>query len=622
MKDFLSSLKIRAKLLAAFGSILLLSVLLIFFSISSINTILLHKATNEEVDQLKLYLETLELSVKEFLHEDYKSDEFLKSKTSRSAESFRESYRPARSIISDIEGLKLSATDKAITRSLIATLDSLSSDFEKLVKLLERRGFRDYGSEGALRQAIHQVENSGFNFDKVAMLTLRRHEKDFFLRKDLRYQDEFNTGISAFRGQLEADPTLAGLITPIDNYSREFNNVVEIEKQIGLKEQEGIRGKIRNRFAKIRPQLENFSVALIERNESEILRTKIVLGVLFVVQIIAGLLMAIVYSNLLTRAIKEIRDGMQQLAAGVFPDKLLVKTSEEIGQTKIAFNQFVERLRAATSFASKIGTETGIVQYDEKFADDVLADSLIQAQVKLAEAESRQRKINWANQGIASFNDILKKEVDDIEVLSDKIISQLVNTMHANQGALYLLKRDSGEEYLERIATYAYGKKKFDQHRIEVGEGLVGQSVFEGSTLYLKEIPKDFVRITSGLGEATPKNILIVPLKTRLMVMGVIEMASFDLWETYEIEFIERIAENIASILSNQQTALETKRLLEESQQRADVLIQQVEEMRQNSEELQATQEEMKRQRKVLEVEIIALKAELNEARQKNLSFL
>jgi HAMP domain-containing protein len=460
------------------------------------------------------------------------------------------------------------------------------------------------------------VENSGFNIDKATMLTLRRHEKDFFLRKDLRYQEEFNNKISDFRSQLQDDPTLSGLIPYLKNYQSEFANVVEIERQIGLKETDGIRGRVKHAFARIRPELEIFRDGIRKRNEAEILQSKITLGILFSVQLIAGLVMAIVYSNLLTKSIKEIRNGMIHLAQGIFPEKLSVRTTEELGQTKLAFNQFVDRLRKATSFAQQLGSGDLTVQYDSNYADDVLARSLIQAQSKLAEADARQYKINWTNQGIAAFNDILKNENENIGSLADKILKQLVQFLGMNQGALYILERTGTDIWLEREATYAYDKKKYHDHRVDVGQGLLGQCVLEGHYIYLKEIPRDYIKITSGLGEATPRNVIVVPLKVRSVVMGVIELASFQHLEQHHVEFIERIAENIATVLSNKKTNEETRRLLDESQQRANALTQQEEEMRQNSEELLATQEEMNRQRKSLEAEINRLRKEISALRQ------
>jgi len=611
MRAFFLNLRIRVKLLAAFGSLLLLSVFLIVFSTSSTDRILAYKDINQEVDGLMLHLEKLELSTKDFIHEAYKTDQFQKEGTSPGIDVFRAEYAQSREVMQKINDVRISDSDRVLTRGLLGTLDSLAQSFESLVALLKQRGFRDFGSEGTLRTAIHNVENSGFNIDKATLLTLRRHEKDFFLRKDLKYQIEFNTRVADFKKQLQADPTLAALVPSVDQYTTEFNHVVEIEKKIGLKEEDGIRGKLRDQFAYIRPRLESLRARILENNAHEIFRTRTVLWICFGLQIIAGIIMTSIYSSLLTKSIQEIRGAMQSLAAGIFPPQLAVRTREEIGETKAAFNQFVDRLKAATVFAQTMGTGSQQAEYDRRYADDVLATSLIQAQRKLAEADTRQRKINWTNEGIARFNDILKNEEDELNVVADKVLRLSVQILNANQGALYIITGPADDRYLERIATYAYGKKKFESHRVDVGKGLAGQCVLEGSTIFLKELPRDYVRITSGLGEATPRNVIIVPLKIRSDIMGVIEIASFSLFAPHEIEFIERIAENIATLLANKQTAADTKRLLDESQRRANELARQAEEMRQNAEELQATQEEMRRQRRMLEDRIRELELQL-----------
>ncbi|HEY5745182.1 MAG TPA: GAF domain-containing protein [Chryseolinea sp.] len=613
MRAFLYGLRIRIKLLAAFGSILLLSVVLIALSGGAIEKIIYFKSVNEEVDMLKLRLQTMDLATKEFVYEGFKSPSFLEKQEAAAITTFNENQAAAKELLGTLRDVQSDKDEGAQrTMSLDLTLDSLQTNFEKLVDLLKQRGFKDYGLEGSLRTAIHAVENSGFEFDKVSMLMLRRHEKDFFLRKDLKYQQEFNARFETFKAQLEAT-TNKELITFLDNYRNEFNRVVEIEKQIGLTESEGIRGQIKNLFVKMRPQIETIHASMKERNEIQISRTQWLLWTVFIIQTIAGFVMAIVYAGLLTKAIKEIRNGMQKLAAGIFPDKLLVKTTEEIGETKIAFNQFIDRLRAATQFAEHLGAGNSNLKYDDQYNDDVLAKSLISAHDKLQTAESVQKRANWINEGAAQFNEIFKNDAEDIKVMGERIIHILVTYLKANQGALYVVSGADGASYLERIATYAYGKKKFVEERIDGDAGLLGQCVLEGQTIYLKDLPKDFVKITSGLGEATPRNVVVVPLKTREKVMGVVELASFGMLDVHHIEFIERVAESIASILYNKQSSTETKRLLEESQQRAHSLAQQEEEMRQNSEELQATQEEMERQRLHLQQEIKALKEKLKD---------
>ncbi len=230
--------------------------------------------------------------------------------------------------------------------------------------------------------------------------------------------------------------------------------------------------------------------------------------------------------------------------------------------------------------------------------DDKLAESLIQLRDKLKDIAETDRIRNWSTEGLAKFVDILRSiGEEDIEALSDRILSNLVKYLNANQGQLFVYNDDNSDEpYLELIAFYAYERKKYNKIIIDSDDGLIGQAFREKETIYLTEVPQDFVEITSGLGESTPSSVLIVPLKVNEEVFGIIELASFNDFKKHEIEFIEKLGESIASTISTARLNDRTRKLLEDSRQQSEELRAQEEEMRQNMEELQATQEEVQRQ--------------------------
>jgi methyl-accepting chemotaxis protein len=131
--------------------------------------------------------------------------------------------------------------------------------------------------------------------------------------------------------------------------------------------------------------------------------------------------------------------------------------------------------------------------------------------------------------------------------------------------------------------------------KLGIGESLVGQCFLEKDIILLTQVPKDYVKITSGLGLATPACVLLIPIMANDQVTGVIELASFEKYDEGTMEFLRKASEAIATSIISAQTTEHIKTLLNDSQQRAEELRAQEEEMRQNMEELTATQEEMAR---------------------------
>ncbi len=258
-----------------------------------------------------------------------------------------------------------------------------------------------------------------------------------------------------------------------------------------------------------------------------------------------------------------------------------------------------KEITLATAFIKEI--ENGNLQsdyYGEEFAEQQseLASSLMSMANKMQEISKEEKERNWATEGLAKFMDILRSQNDDTNTLVDDIFRNLIKYMEMNQGALYLINDENPDDvFIELITCYAYNRKKHIERKIALGEGLIGQVVFEKETIYMTEIPERYIKITSGLGDALPRNLLIVPLKIEEKVLGAIELASFKKIPDYRIQFVEKLGESIASTISAVKINQRTRYLLQESQQQAEEMKAQEEEMRQNMEELAATQEDMER---------------------------
>lgn len=330
--------------------------------------------------------------------------------------------------------------------------------------------------------------------------------------------------------------------------------------------------------------------------------------------VLLGLLIAYLIVRTIRGPINYVKDVVLMLGKGelVEEDKNRKYSTDEIGEMAIATNKLVNGLKATSVFAENIGNGNYDSQFEPLSEHDVLGNALITMRSNLAKVADEDKKRSWATEGLAKFGEILRVNNTDVQKLSDEIIGNLVKYLKANQGALYLVDDDEGDEpTMSMSACYAWDKKKFIDHKIYVGEGLAGQCWQEKETVFLTDVPQNYIKISSGLGDANPTCILIVPLKVNDQIFGVIELASFNVIEKNEIEFIEKIGESIASTISSVKVNARTQRLLGESQQMTEEMRAQEEEMRQNMEELQATQEEMERNQRETESTMEALSSSL-----------
>lgn len=309
-------------------------------------------------------------------------------------------------------------------------------------------------------------------------------------------------------------------------------------------------------------------------------------------------------ANKISKSLKTINAALVDVSDGD------IKNNNELSETPMTeINNINESMKSvicglikAAEFSEQIGSGNLDTEFTALSANDKLGNALINMRDNLikADKDAKERKIadekvNWATSGLAKFGEILHTNSQNINDLSYEILRNLIKYIDVNQGAIYVLDDTKEEPEYEMTAAIAYDRRKFLQKRFAVGEDLVGRCAYERKTIYMTDIPKDYINITSGMGSATASTLLLVPLVLNDNVFGIIELASFHTLDDYKINFVEKVGESIASTISTVKINERTNNLLNQSKVQAEELASKEEEMRQNMEELQATQEEAAR---------------------------
>ncbi len=232
---------------------------------------------------------------------------------------------------------------------------------------------------------------------------------------------------------------------------------------------------------------------------------------------------------------------------------------------------------------------------------------------KIKKAQEEEQRRNWAAEGITEVSEILRSNKESKEIF-DTATSSIIKYIGANQGGLYIVEKDEENEentVIKLASCYAFSRKKYLEQEYTPGQGLLGQVYLEEEYLLMTDIPQEYVTITSGLGDANPKALIIIPLMINEEVEGLLEIASFKAFEEHHIKFLHKVGENIASYIQTNRINQRTVTLLENAQTQTEEMRAQEEEMKQNMEELSATQEEMNRKEKEYHKMIEDLKAEI-----------
>jgi HAMP domain-containing protein/CheY-like chemotaxis protein/signal transduction histidine kinase len=275
------------------------------------------------------------------------------------------------------------------------------------------------------------------------------------------------------------------------------------------------------------------------------------------------------------------------------------------------------QLRAIADVSTAVtqGDLTRSIAVEAQGEIDQLKENINQMISNLRTTTDRNAEQDWLNSNLARFSGLMQGQ-RDLQEVSRLIMSELTPLVSANYGAFFLMEEAQDDEDVayQLVASYGYKTRKKVANRFKVGESLVGQAALEKQSILITEPPADYIRVASGLGEASPRNIIVMPVLFEDQVMAVVELASFTPFTEVQRSFLEGLGETIGIVINTIQATMRTEDLLRNSQ--ALTL-----ELQERSEELQSQQEELKRANTELEQQAQTLKAseELLQTQQEEL---
>lgn len=299
-------------------------------------------------------------------------------------------------------------------------------------------------------------------------------------------------------------------------------------------------------------------------NETYHLATKIIFA-----YVIVGLLIGIGVTILILRSVtgnlNKVTSVMTKVAfsrADKLP-RIKVTSKDEIGEISVAFNEMAQALEKHTMQEQELK--------------------------KAAEEQS------WLKTKIAEIA-TMYPGIGDLETLAHLFITKVTPMVGANYGVFYIKQGKGDEESFQKLAAYAYNHHKIGSESFRLGEGIGGQCALENRMFLLNKVPENYIKISSGIGMASPSNVLIIPADFQGEVLAVIELASFESFSNLEQLLLKEVMSNLGINIKSIFRHMQVEKLLQESQALTEELQSQSEELQLQQEELRTVNEQLEEQ--------------------------
>lgn len=602
----------RSKTYLSFGIIIFLSVTLLVTVLQLFSILDGYTSYVDRVDALKNHVHQVKENENKMFLFDTKNLHFMESDSSEYVQAIEHyQFEMTEEIINLLEHPL--TTDYNLENEFTVLNENFqvyTSLIEEVKMKIKEHGFGEIGVSGDLDKSINQLMVKSLMSEyEVSVSQISKLIFDFQLKET---EEASLKVIDLLQGVIEAEQAEGdslGLVSSFNDLLSTFKRFSVLSSEIGFTGKTGKRFLLIKNSESILANCSDLEETVRENVESK--KTVLYIGFtsLALIQVVVCVLFAFSLSSSLLRRLSAISANLKSLSSGVFPDRIDVKLKDELGGISSSINELTDRIEYAADYARHIGQGNLSEEYNDEYSQDAIAKAIMEMQHKLKENADKDYIRVWRTEGLAKFSNILQENKDDLNELCFEIISNLVKYLKGNQGAFYVVnKHEDDTEVLNVSGAYAYERDKFFELEVEKGEGLIGEVWKEGETVVLSEIPDDYFSITSGLGEAMPTNIIILPLVYNEEIFGVIEIATFKEFTQDQIEFLEEVGGIIAGTISGTKVSMQTNLLLENSKVLQDEMKEQEEAMMQNLEEMKATQDTFELRESELMKEIEKLK--------------
>ncbi len=259
------------------------------------------------------------------------------------------------------------------------------------------------------------------------------------------------------------------------------------------------------------------------------------------------------------------------------------------------------QVRAIADVATAVtrGDLTRSVAVEAQGEVEELKNNINQMIITLKETTQKNIEQDWLKTNLAKFSRMLQGQ-RDLQTVAQHIMSELTPLVSAQHGVFYVKDSEGGQPVLKLLSSYGYQQRKTVSNRFEVGEGLVGQCALERKPIVITNVPDDYIKISSGLGEGRPKNIIVLPVLFEGQVMAVTEIASFEEFSQIHQLFLEQLMESLGVVLNMIGASMRTEELLKQSQALATELQSQQRELKRSNEELEEQTQALKTSQEML----------------------